>query len=213
MDGEPPAQEAPGLDWGRHEAEILDLLLTRNYKLREARKHMEDKYKFFATCVCPGSCFPNAITLTSGHRERQYKYRFPRLKNISEEEYANIAGEIRLRAALGKQTAVYLHGHPVPQERVRRGIDRIQKPGSKPPGPKRKPQAEGGRISLRTPSPGPLVCDRSTPQAGDPQTAVQTHHVSSAEPTMDMWLLPWTPSQMRDGELVGRYLPCISPTA
>ena len=36
------AQQAPSLDWGRHEAEILDLFVTRNKTLKEVMKHMKE---------------------------------------------------------------------------------------------------------------------------------------------------------------------------
>lgn len=61
---------------------------------------------------------------------RQYKHRFPRLKNVTGEEWAYIDDECQRRAALGKQTVVCLHDQPLPPERVNRAIARSRKDGS-----------------------------------------------------------------------------------
>ncbi len=123
----------------------------------------------------------------SGHRERQYKYRFHRLKNVSEDEYADIGDECQRRAALGKETVVWLHGRPLPPERVKRGMDRVRKSGPKTRVLKQKGQ-DPGRITFRTPSPAPVsINNRGTPQVGDLQTswaAPGFENVSSAEPIM-----------------------------
>lgn len=45
------APSGPGLDWGKHEAEILELFVTRNKTLKEVRKQMEERHGFVATYV------------------------------------------------------------------------------------------------------------------------------------------------------------------
>ncbi|KAK0701992.1 hypothetical protein B0T26DRAFT_757957 [Lasiosphaeria miniovina] len=57
--------------------------------------------------------------------ERQYKYRFPGLKNVKEDEWAYIEEEIRSRDALGKLSLPCLHGQPLPPGRISRGISRV----------------------------------------------------------------------------------------
>ncbi|KXX76215.1 hypothetical protein MMYC01_207884 [Madurella mycetomatis] len=105
----PLDQEGNLLDWDRHEDEILDLFVSQNKTLQEVVEHMRATHNFNA---------------------RQYKHRFPRLKNMREDEWAYIDEECRRRAALGKQTVVCLHGRPVPVERVNRGVARVRKNGS-----------------------------------------------------------------------------------
>ena len=103
------------------------------------------------------------FAVANSHRERQYKYRFPRLKNISEEEYAEIDDECRRRAALGKQTTVRLHGHPLPPERLQRGISRVKKNRQTSRTRGRRTSRDAGRISFRTPSPAPPPTRFSSP--------------------------------------------------
>jgi hypothetical protein len=43
------AQEAQGLDWDKHEAEILDLFVTRNKTLKEVMTHMKGRHGVVAT--------------------------------------------------------------------------------------------------------------------------------------------------------------------
>jgi hypothetical protein len=66
-----------------------------------------------------------ASQLTSSS-ERQYKYRFPGLKNVKEDEWAYIEEEIRSRAAVGKPSLPCLHNQPLPMSRVSRGIARAR---------------------------------------------------------------------------------------
>ena len=115
---------------------------------------------------------PGHLTmLTTRNSERQYKYRFHRLKNVSEEDYGDIDDECRRRAAIGKETVVYLHGRPLPLDRLKRGIDRVQKNRPKRQVAKRKDN-DPGRITFRTPSPAPVpISNRATPQLRDPQTS------------------------------------------
>lgn len=58
-----------------------------------------------------------APQLTSSS-ERQYKYRFPGLKNVKEDEWAYIEEEIRSRAAVGKLSLPCLHDQPLPMSRT-----------------------------------------------------------------------------------------------
>ncbi len=44
-------EEGLALNWGRHEAEILDLFVTRNKTLKEVKKHMENEHGLIATYV------------------------------------------------------------------------------------------------------------------------------------------------------------------
>jgi len=66
-----------------------------------------------------------ALQLTNSS-ERQYKYHFPGLKNVKEDEWAYIEEEIRSRAAVGKLSLPCLHGQPLPMSRVSRGIARAR---------------------------------------------------------------------------------------
>ncbi|KAK4034669.1 ankyrin repeat-containing domain protein [Parachaetomium inaequale] len=115
-----PDEESTPLDWDKHEAEILDVFVTQDKPLKEVMEHMSNKHGFIATA-------------------RQYKYRFNRLKKITDEEYLDIDQECQRRAALGKRTDVCLLGRPLAPERVRRGISRAVK---------NNPQS--GRIVKRT---------------------------------------------------------------
>jgi hypothetical protein len=55
---------------------------------------------------------------------RQYKSRFPKLKNVKAEEWIWIGQEMQHRAALGKGSEPYLHDNPLPPDRVVREIAR-----------------------------------------------------------------------------------------
>lgn len=66
-----------------------------------------------------------ASQLTSSS-ERQYKYRFPGLKNVKEDEWAYIGEEIRSRADAGKLSLACLYKQPLPMSRVSRGIARAR---------------------------------------------------------------------------------------
>ncbi|SPQ27190.1 1571e770-a987-4de7-8883-52fcf4d277bb [Thermothielavioides terrestris] len=140
----PPERLSRPLDWRKHEDEILDLLTNQQKTLREVMEHIE----------------------------RQYKYRFGRLKYVSSDEWALIADELRRRAVLGKKTVVYLQGQPLPMERVSRGIARSQKKGSasrvqkRTADTKRKPQ-DAARITFRTPSPAPLPASGCSLETGN----------------------------------------------
>lgn len=46
---EDASSKARRLDWGKHEAEILELFVTRNKTLKEVRKQMEERHGFVAT--------------------------------------------------------------------------------------------------------------------------------------------------------------------
>ena len=52
----PPDEEGPALNWGRHEAEILDLFVTRNKTLKEVMKHMKETHGLSATYGFNSSC-------------------------------------------------------------------------------------------------------------------------------------------------------------
>src|SRR5947209_1794897 len=110
-----PDEEGTPLDWGKYEDEILDLFITKNRKLREVMEHLAATYNFTPRCVRPESVSGSRHyqRLTS-HSEAQYKRRFPRLKNVTNEEWAYIDAEYELRAAFGKQSTVYLLGRPLP---------------------------------------------------------------------------------------------------
>ena len=127
----------------------------------------------------------NLTTLMTRNSERQYKYRFHRLKNVSEDDYGDIDDECRRRAALGKETVVCLHGRPLPLDRLKRGINRVQKNRQKRQVAKRKEQ-NPGKITFRTPSPAPIpISNRATPQVESLQTsrrAREFENVLSAEP-------------------------------
>ncbi|GAB1317713.1 hypothetical protein MFIFM68171_07923 [Madurella fahalii] len=102
---------------------------------------------------------------------RQYKHHFPRLKNVTGEEWAYIDDECQRRAALGKQTVVCLHGQPLPPERVNRGIARTRTDSSKYRIAKRASQASNlkqqnsyaARISFKTLSPAIVGGESSGP--------------------------------------------------
>lgn len=51
MDNIPPAQKAPGLDWGKHGAEILELFVTQNKTLKEVMRYMKERHGFVAKYV------------------------------------------------------------------------------------------------------------------------------------------------------------------
>jgi hypothetical protein len=88
---------------------------------------------------------------TSCHSARQYKYRFRRLKNMTAGEWVYIDEECRRRAALGKESTVYLDGKPLAPERVARGRARIQKRVSASQISERAPKRHVDRISIRSP--------------------------------------------------------------
>ncbi len=149
------------------------------------------------------------LKLTATYSERQYKYRFSRLKNFTADEYAYIDHESRRRAALGKQTQVYLHNRPVPLERISRGIGRFRSRGFIPgagnpasncklwsqdaslrfpssssaladkPGVER--QNRSGKITFRTPSPVPLGSAVSAPVDADDRR----EHRGEPSPALD----------------------------
>jgi hypothetical protein len=131
--------EGTPLDWNKHEEEILDVFVTQDKPLKEVMEHMKSKYGFIATYAFPESLPMGPTTLTSWHSARQYKYRFNRLKKVTDEEYIEIDQECQRRAALGKLTVVCLLGRLLAPERVRRGISRAVK---------NNPQS--GRIAKRT---------------------------------------------------------------
>jgi len=63
------------------------------------------------------------VTWTS---ERQYKYRFPNLKNVKEDEWIYIDEEMQSREALGKASLPCLHSHKLPEGRVRRRVAQVR---------------------------------------------------------------------------------------
>jgi hypothetical protein len=63
---------------------------------------------------------------TYTHSARQYKYRFPGLKNIKEDEWVLIREEIHNRGRLGKESVVFLHDRVLPEARVKRGVARAR---------------------------------------------------------------------------------------
>jgi hypothetical protein len=85
---------------------------------------MSEKHSFTATYALL-SFFGHVSNLTISS-ERQYKYRFPGLKNVKEDEWAYIEEEMRTRDALGKSSLPCLHGHPLPPGRVSRGMARVR---------------------------------------------------------------------------------------
>ena len=125
-------EEGTCLDWDRHEDEILDLFISQNKPLREVKERMRKTHHFnptYAPSSSPLSSHehhPWNYQLTGCCRERQYKHRFPRLKNVTGEEWASIADEFQRRAAVGKQTVVCLYGKPLPSDRVRRALGRAR---------------------------------------------------------------------------------------
>lgn len=51
MGNMPLAQDTPGLDWSKYEAEILELFVTRNKTLKEVVKYMKKRHGFVARYV------------------------------------------------------------------------------------------------------------------------------------------------------------------
>ncbi|KAK4162974.1 ankyrin repeat-containing domain protein [Cladorrhinum sp. PSN259] len=124
------APENISLDWEKHQNEILDLFITQNKPLHEVVKHMSDKHGFVAT-------------------ERQYKHRFPGLKNVKEDEWRFIASEFDRRTAAGQQSMACLHNRPLPPSRVARGLLRVQGTSHRIT----KTVHTSRRVSVRTPPP------------------------------------------------------------
>ncbi|KAH8803035.1 ankyrin repeat-containing domain protein [Xylogone sp. PMI_703] len=120
------------LDWDKHKDEILDLFISQNKTLSEVSAHMVEKHNFHAT-------------------ERQYKSRFPNLKNVKAEEWIWIHQEEQRRAALGKESEVCLHGRPLSSERVIRETARHK--NKAPPVLHFNPPNPFPRITVRTPPP------------------------------------------------------------
>ncbi|KAK0617014.1 ankyrin repeat-containing domain protein [Immersiella caudata] len=130
--------EGASLDWETHETQIRNLFISQNKTWKEVAAIMSETQQFTAT-------------------ERQYKYRFPGLKNVKEDEWAYIEEEIRSRAAAGKLSLPCLHDQPLPMSRVSRGIARarIARSGiTKQSSPQsRQRHLQNGRITVRTPPP------------------------------------------------------------
>ncbi len=153
-----------------------------------------------------GAC-PTA--LTDFYSERQYKYRFNRFKKLSADDYVGIDHEVQRRAALGKKTVVFLHDRLIPPDRLKRGIDGVQKSSPRYRVAKRK-EKDPGRINFRTPSLPPVAINkRALSQVGNSQTsqAIQElENVSSTEPLQVLGgpsTIPETQSSLRTIELGG----------
>lgn len=118
-----PEDEGASLDWRKHEDKIRHLFISQNRTWKEVAAEMSERYGFTATCALRSQpCF-SKLTCSS---ERQYKYCFPGLKNVKEDEWVYIEEQIRSREALGKQSLAYLHEAPLPASRVSRGIARAR---------------------------------------------------------------------------------------
>ncbi|KAK4446190.1 ankyrin [Podospora aff. communis PSN243] len=140
--------EGASLNWETHETQIRNLFISQNKTWKEVATIMSEEHQFTAT-------------------ERQYKYRFPGLKNVKEDEWAYIEEEIRSRAAIGKLSLPCLHEQPLPMSRVSRGIARariarsgITKQSSIQ---SRQRHLHNGRITVRTPPPLSVALPPSNP--------------------------------------------------
>jgi hypothetical protein len=108
------------LDWAKHEGEIRDLFVSQGKTLDEVRAHMRKKHNFDARYNNPSFRIElldhqaNDIKFSV----RQYKSKFPKLKNLKAEEWIWIGQEIERRATLGKKSEPYLHNKPLPFDRV-----------------------------------------------------------------------------------------------
>jgi hypothetical protein len=114
------------LDWAKHEGEIRDLFVSQEKTLNEVMEHMSEKHNFEARYIDPHStlsCWIIKLT-TQKSSARQYKSRFPKLKNVKAEEWIWIGQEMQHRAALGKESQPCLHNKPLPPNRVDREIAR-----------------------------------------------------------------------------------------
>jgi hypothetical protein len=76
---------------------------------------------------------------------------------VSEEEWVYISEESDRRAALGKESVVCLHGKPLKQARVERGIARVLKKGPNSVTKRAPKRLKRNRISLRTPPASPAA--------------------------------------------------------
>ncbi|KAF4463874.1 hypothetical protein FALBO_9297 [Fusarium albosuccineum] len=123
-------QEA--LDWAKHTDEIHDLFISQNKTLAQVVSYMEISHNFKAT-------------------ERQYKYRFPNLKNVRANEWIWIDQEIQRRAAVGKKSQPCLLERPLPPDRVMRETARHRQRAPNRTPPSLLPNPSPGRICVRTP--------------------------------------------------------------
>jgi hypothetical protein len=64
MNNMTPDEEGTPLDWGKHEAEVLDLFVTQNRPLKEVVKYMEEKHRFVATYALTWAVPGNLTRLT-----------------------------------------------------------------------------------------------------------------------------------------------------
>lgn len=114
------------LDWAKHEGEIRDLFVSKGKTLNEVMAHMKKEHNFQATYINPHFMLNYWIIklMTQKFSARQYKSRFPKLKNVKAEEWIWIAQEMQHRAALGKESEPYLHDKLLPLDRVVREIAR-----------------------------------------------------------------------------------------
>lgn len=114
------------LDWAKHESEIRDLFVSKGRTLNEVQAHMREKHNFEARYIDHHSMLSYWIIklTTQKSSARQYKSRFPKLKNVKAEEWIWIGQEMQHRAALGKESEPYLHDNPLPLDRVVREIAR-----------------------------------------------------------------------------------------
>ncbi|KAK1756770.1 ankyrin repeat-containing domain protein [Echria macrotheca] len=150
--------ESASLDWDAHETEIRNLFISQNKTWKEVSMEMSQRYHFTAT-------------------ERQYKYRYPGLKNVKEHEWAYIEQEMRSREALGKQSLPCLHGQPLPPGRVSRGIARARCGVAKQRSVRDAPgRVQKGIITVRTPSPFALRAATFRPPSAGHQTPEQAAH-------------------------------------
>lgn len=108
------------LNWAKHESEIRDLFVSQEKTLNEVMAHMKEEHNFEARYINPRSILSYWIIKLTIQKfsARQYKSRFPKLKNVRAEEWIWIAQEMHHRAELGKKSTPYLHDKPLPLDRV-----------------------------------------------------------------------------------------------
>ncbi|KAH8745168.1 ankyrin repeat-containing domain protein [Hyaloscypha finlandica] len=136
--------DQPTLDWDKHEGEIRDLFVSQEKTLNEVIEHMSEKHNFEASA-------------------RQYKSRFPKLKNVKAEEWIWIGQEMQHRAALGKESQPCLHNKPLPPNRVVREIARHKNKAPAVTLSNWLPNPSPGRISVRTPPPMSAIASGLSP--------------------------------------------------
>lgn len=78
------------LRWEELRGDILNILVTQGKSLAEVRDYMKDKHDFDVTQVyalwVQSHQIPQ-LTTSPWYSERQYKYKFPRLKTVRANEW------------------------------------------------------------------------------------------------------------------------------